>query len=38
MPSKLVEEGKKERSKFEQTRSILYGDRYANVNTFMKGW
>lgn len=38
MGSNLVDQSKKKQSKFEMTRSILYGDRYANVNTFVKGW
>ena len=38
MPCKLVDESKKEKSRFEQTRAILYGDKYANSNIFMKGW
>ena len=37
MSSGLLEESKKHQSKFQQTRSILYGNKYDNVNWLMKG-
>ena len=30
--------GKEEKSKFEKTREILYGQRYGNSNFMEKGW
>ncbi|MBP1585141.1 MAG: hypothetical protein ILP17_05570 [Lachnospiraceae bacterium] len=38
MGSGLVDESKKQQSKLEQTRSIIYGDRYSNVGFVRKGW
>ena len=38
MPSHLVEEGKKYESKFEKTRTILYGESYDKANVFGKMW
>ena len=37
MSSGLLEESKKQQSKFQQTRSILYGNKYDNVNWLRKG-